>query len=121
MASSDFKAALPKPVKWSTGENRYDNGGKQPRSLTLFVPRESAYAFAQYILNSADDADRQKTGKIWDYDKKAEVEVEGFYINGKGKEGRDGDFGTINPASSKWLNQGLTESEERVVSGEMPF
>jgi hypothetical protein len=121
MASSDFKAAFPKPVKWSTGENRYDNGGKQPRSLTLFVPRESAYAFAQYILNSADDSDRQKTSKIWDYDKKAEVEVEGFYINGKGKEGRDGDFGTINPASTKWLNQGLTESEERVVSGEIPF
>lgn len=110
---SDFKAALPKPVKWSTGENRYDNGGKQPRSLSLFIPRESAVAFAQYIINSADDDDKMRTGKIWDYDTKAEVEVEGFYINGKGKEGRDGDFGTINPASTKWMTAPVSE--------EMPF
>jgi hypothetical protein len=121
MASSDFKAALPKAIKWSTSENRYDSNGKQPRSLSLFIPRESAYALAQYIMNSADEADRQRTTKLWDYEKKAEVEVEGFYINGKGKEGRDGDFGTINPAASKGVNQGLTESEERVVSGQMPF
>lgn len=102
--ASDFKAALPKPVKWSTGENRYDQSGKQPRSLSLFIPRESAVAFAQYIINSADDPDRQKTGKIWDYEAKAEIEVEGFYINGKGREGQSGEFGTINPASTKWLN-----------------
>lgn len=105
MADSDFKAALPRAVKWSTGENRYDNGGKQPRSLTLFVPRESAVAFANYIINSADDNEKMRTGKVWDYDKKAEVEVEGFYINGKGRQGRDGDFGTINPASTKWQNE----------------
>ena len=121
MASSDFKAALPKPVKWSTGENRYDNGGKQPRTLSLFVPRESAYALAQYIINSADSEDRLRTGKIWDYDQKAEVEVEGFYINGKGREGRDGDFGTINPADNGGLNQGLTSKEQKLASGEMPF
>lgn len=118
---ADFKAALPKPVKWSTGENRYDNGGKQPRSLSLFIPRESAAAFAQYIINSADDDDRQRTGKIWDYAKKEEVEVEGFYINGKGKEGRGGDFGTINPASSKFLNQGLTTQEAKAIDESMPF
>ena len=105
MASSEFKAALPRAVKWSTGENRYDTAGKQPRSLNLFVPLESAYAFAQYIINTADDTTRHKSGKIWDYDTKAEVEVQGIYINGKGREGRDGDFGTINPASSKWQNE----------------
>lgn len=102
MASSDFKAALPRPVKWSTGENRYDNGGKQPRSLSLFIPRESAVALANYIINTADDGEKMRMNKVWDYDKKAEVEVEGFYINGKGRQGDDGDFGTINPASTKW-------------------
>jgi hypothetical protein len=102
--SSDFKAALPIPLKWSTSDNRYDQTGKQPRALSLFIPRDSAVALAQYIMNSADDNERQKTGKVWDYDKKAEVEVEGFYINGKGREGNGGDFGTINPASTKWLN-----------------
>lgn len=98
--ASDFKPALPKPVKWSTGENRYDTAGKQPRSISLFIPRESAVAFANYIINSADDPERQKTGKIWDYEAKAEVEVEGFYINGKGREGQSGDYGTINPAAT---------------------
>lgn len=100
MASSEFKAALPRAVKWSTGENRYDTAGKQPRSLNLFVPLESAYAFAQYIMNTAEDASRHKSGKVWDYETKAEVEVQGFYINGKGREGRDGDYGTINPAAA---------------------
>ena len=31
---------------------------------------------------------------------KAEVEVQGFYINGKGREGNTGDYGTINPAAA---------------------
>lgn len=119
---SDFKPALPKAIKWSTGENRYDNGGKDPRSLSLFVPRESAAAFAQYIINSADDSERQRTGKIWDYEKKGEVEVEGFYINGKGKEGRNGDFGTINPASSKWMNaEPVTRQPQQAPTDELPF
>lgn len=103
--ASDFKAALPKPVKWSTGENRYDQTGKQPRSLSLFIPRESAVAFANYIINSADDPERQKPGKIWDYEAKAEIEVEGFYINGKGREGQSGDYGTINPAATAGVPQ----------------
>lgn len=98
--ASDFKAALPIPLKWSTSDNRYDQTGKQPRALSLFIPRDSAVALAQYIMNSADDNERQKTGKVWDYDKKVEVEVEGFYINGKGREGNGGDFGTINPAAN---------------------
>jgi hypothetical protein len=76
---------------------------------------------AQYLLNAADDPERQKTTKLWDYDKKAEVEVEGFYINGKGRQGNDGDFGTINPAATKSLNQGLTTQESKAVSGEIPF
>jgi hypothetical protein len=97
---ADFQPALPVPVKWSTGENRYDTAGKQPRSLSLFIPRESAVALANYIINTADDSEKLRTGKVWDYQKKAEVEVEGFYLNGKGREGNGGDFGTINPAAN---------------------
>jgi hypothetical protein len=101
MAQSDFQPALPVPVKWSTGDNRYDSAGKQPRSLSLFVPLDSAYALAQHIINTADDSARHKTGKVWNYETKAEVEVQGFYINGKGRQGSDGDFGTINPAAAQ--------------------
>lgn len=102
MINSDFHPALPKPVKWSTGENRFDQTGKNPTSLSLFVPLESVHAFANYLMNLADDDSRHKSGKIWDYSAKAEVEVPGIYINGKGRDGRDGGaFGTINPASTK--------------------
>ena len=39
---------------------------------------------------------KQKKGKVWDYSKKEEVEVDGIYINAKAKEGRYGIFGNIN-------------------------
>lgn len=103
----EFNPALPRPLKWSTGNNKYDQSGKQPRSLSLFIPRESAVAFANYILSTADDNEKQRTGKIWDYERKAEVEVEGFYINGKGREGNDGDYGTINPTAVAALPAGM--------------
>ena len=97
---ADFVAALPKVVKFSTGENKYDTTGKNPVSLSLFVPVESAFALAQYLMNVADDASRHKTGKIWNYETQSEEEVQGFYINGKGREGRDGgSYGNINPAA----------------------
>lgn len=119
MPNSEFKAALPKPVKWATGPNQYDNDGKQPRSMRLFVPCESAYAFAQYIINAAEDREKLRTGKIWDYDKKAEVEVEGFFINGRGREGRDGEYGTINPAANQGL--GVSAPLPAPANGELPF
>lgn len=97
---SDFVPAFPKPVKWSTGENKYDQTGKNTTSLSLFVPLESAYAFAQYIMNLADDTTRHKTGKVWDYATKSEVEVPGIYVNGKGRDGARGSFGQINPQAA---------------------
>lgn len=96
---ADFIPALPQPIKWSTGNNRYDQTGKQPRSMSIFVPLESITALQQYLADLAADHDRHKTGKIWDYEAKSEKEVQGVYINGKGREGSDGDYGTINPAA----------------------
>jgi hypothetical protein len=101
---SDFKPALPRPVKWSTGENRYDTTGKQPTALSLFVPLEAANAFANYITNTAADSTKHKKGKIWDYENKSEIEVDGIYINGKGRDGNNGSFGTINPQSTNFAN-----------------
>ena len=98
---SDFQAALPFPIKWAVNENKFDSDGKNPLSLSVFVPAESAFALAQFLLDTAEDPAKTKTAKVWDYSKNEEVEVQGFYINGKGKPGRDGDrtsFGSINPA-----------------------
>ena len=38
---ADFQPALPKQGTWSLGENRYDEGGKNPKQLTIFIPFES--------------------------------------------------------------------------------
>ena len=98
---SDFQAALPVPIKWAVNENKFDSDGKNPLSLSVFVPAESAFALAQFLLDTAEDPAKTKTAKVWDYSKNEEVEVQGFYINGKGKPGRDGDrtsYGSINPA-----------------------
>ena len=98
---SDFQAALPFPIKWAVNENKFDSDGKNPLALSVFVPAESAFALAQFLLDTAEDPAKTKTAKVWDYSKNEEVEVQGFYINGKGKPGRDGDrtsYGSINPA-----------------------
>ena len=98
---SDFQAALPFPIKWAVNENKFDDNGKNPLALSVFVPAESAFALAQLIMDSAEDSAKTKTAKVWDYETQTEKEVTGFYINGKGKPGRDGDrtsYGSINPA-----------------------
>lgn len=95
---ADFNPALPQPIKWSTGSNRYDQDGKTPRSISLFVPLDSIKALQQYLTDLAADIERHKPGKIWNYETKSEEQVTGVYINGKGREGSDGDYGTINPA-----------------------
>ena len=100
---SDFQAALPFPIKWAVNENKFDSDGKNPLALSVFVPAESAFALAQFLLDTAEDPAKTKTAKVWDYSKNEEVEVQGFYINGKGKPGRDGNgtsFGNINPVKA---------------------
>lgn len=106
-----FDPAFPRPIKWSTGENRFEDRDKNPTTMSLFIPLESVHAFANYLMNLADDEERHKTGKVWDYETRSEVEVPGIYVNGKGRDGRDGSFGTINPKAVKVA----------LATGAMPF
>lgn len=94
---TDFVPALSNQIKWSVGENKFDQDGKFPKSLSIFIPEEVIPEFAAYLNDLAQQADKRKKGKIWSYAKQAEVEVDGFYINAKGKAGEYGDFGAINP------------------------
>ena len=48
-------------------------------------------------MNLADSTEKHKQGKAWDYSANEAREVSGFYINAKGKSGKYGDFGNINP------------------------
>ena len=99
---SNFQSALPAQIKWSVGDNKYNEDGKNPKSLSLFVPVESINALANHLQALANDSEKLKTAKIWDYDASAEKEVKGVYLNAKGRDGRDGgSFGNINPAMAQ--------------------
>ena len=89
-----FKPALPYPIKFSTSENDYEDQDKYPQKMSLFIPSESVSAFCEEVMKMVDT--KQKKGKVWDYSKKEEVEVDGIYINAKAKEGKYGIFGNIN-------------------------
>ena len=99
----DFNPALPKQGTWSVGTNKYDEGGKNPKQLTVFLPLESVHAFANHLMNMADDNTKVKKGKVYNYETQQKDEVDGIYLNLKGKAGNDGAFGNINPAA---LNSG---------------
>ena len=96
---SDFQAALPQVIKWSVKDNEFDDKEKNPKALSLFIPRESIAALGQHLTAMAADSEKLRAAKVWDYDNNQEVEVQGIYLNAKGKSGEYGDFGNINPAS----------------------
>ena len=93
---ADFVPALTHQIKWSVGENRFDTEGKQPKQLSLFITKQSIRELASHLTKLAGETDRIKPGKVWDFVKNEEIEVEGFYLNGKGQTGQYGDFGSIN-------------------------
>lgn len=94
---SPFEPALPRQLKWSVGENQFDNDGRYPRSLSLFVPADSIVAFAEHLMALARMKEQHKTGKVYNYETQQDEKVPGIYLNAKGKSGEYGDFGSINP------------------------
>ena len=115
-----FQPALPYPIKWSTGENSYDEEGKFPQQLALAIPVESIPAFCDYLMSLGDTSEKIKTGKVWDFSKKEEVEVDVVWINGKGKEGQYGSFGNINPQKTEAQRRDQ-EIRQTLSSEEIPF
>ena len=95
----EFTPALPYPIKWAINTNQFKDSAEQfPKQLSVFIPLESLHAFAEHLINLADQTDKHRSSKVWDYANKAAVEVQGVYINANGKEGQDDSyFGNINP------------------------
>ena len=114
-----FDPALPYPIKWSVGENSYDEDGKFPSQLALAIPIESIPAFCDYLMSLGDNRDKVKTNRVWDFSKKEEVEVDVVWINGKGKDGQYGSFGNINPQKTEAQRQ--AQDGRRSSSEEIPF
>ena len=96
MTQSAFVSALTHQLKWSVGENRFDTDGTKPKQMSLFVTQESILELASYLQRLAGETDKLKPGKVWDFQNNQEIEVQGFYLNGKGQTGQYGDFGSIN-------------------------
>lgn len=122
MTQSAFVSALTHQLKWSVGENRFDTDGKQPKQLSLFITQESILELASYLQRLAGESDKLKAGKVWDFENKKEIEVQGFYLNGKGQTGQYGDFGSINlqqiPGSSATPP---TQAVAAAVPSDCPF
>ena len=95
--TAEFKAALPAQIKWTVKDNQFDEGGANPKALSLFVPLQSIEALAAHLRAMAADAEKVKTSSVWDYSSQKALEVQGVYLSAKGKEGEWGTFGNINP------------------------
>ena len=99
--SGSFVPALTRQLKWSVGDNKFYDPNKkndQPKSMSLFIPEESILELAAYLQKLASNSDKLKSGSVYDFEAKEKIEVQGFYINGKGNESNDGAFGSINLA-----------------------
>ena len=122
MPRNDFKfdAALPHPIKWTVGENSYDEDGKFPTQLALAIPVESIPAFCDYLMSLGDTKDKIKKGKVWDFKNNEEVQVDVVWLNAKGKEGQYGSFGNINPQKTEAQREAL-ENQKLAPSDEIPF
>ena len=104
--SDSFKPALPHPIKYSTSDNTFEDADKYPKSMSWFVPVASITPLAEHCMKLADK--KTYTAKVWDYENKKEIEVEGVWINAKGKEGLEGDVGNLYPK----LIEGANSSDE---------
>ena len=104
---ADFTPQLPKQGKWSVGNNRFNEDGKNPKQLSVFLPKESIDPLLRHIKNV--EAAGLKAGKCYNYSTQQNEEVQGVYLNFKGKEGADGAFGNINPAKSDTTNAPLDD------------
>jgi len=95
----EFVPAFPYPVKWSTGDNTFDDSEKNPKTIALAIPVESIPGLCAYLMALESDTSKHKQGKVWSKANGEAVKKAVVYINGKGKESNDGYgcFGNINP------------------------
>tara|TARA_R100001530_G_scaffold135930_1_gene114555 strand:+ start:484 stop:813 length:330 start_codon:yes stop_codon:yes gene_type:complete len=95
---SDFVPAFKYPIKWSVGDNTFDDSDKNPKTIGLAIPVESLPDFINFLMALESDTSKHKQGKVWSKEN-GEEKKPVVYINGKGKESNDGYgcFGNINP------------------------
>ena len=70
---ADFNPALPLPIKWSIGDDRF-NEGQQVLSLT--IPVDSVTHFIDHLQNLVNL--KAKDGEVYDFNKKEKVKTYSF-------------------------------------------
>ena len=105
MAENQFNPALPLPIKWSIGDDRF-NEGQQVLSLT--IPVDSVTYLIDHLQNLVDQ--KAKDGEVYDFNKKEKVKTQCVQIYSKAMDGQFGLFGNINQ-----------QKLEREVNEELPF
>ena len=96
---NDFVPALSHPIKWSTGDNTFEDSEKNPKTLSLAICVEDIPSFINYLMALEADTSKPKQGKVWNSKERTEEKKSVVYINAKGRESNDGYgcFGNINP------------------------
>ena len=95
---TEFVPAFPYPIKWTTGDNTFDDAEKNPKTIGLAIPVESIPGLCDYLMALEADTSKHKQGKVWSKENGEEKKAV-VYINGKGRESQDGygSFGSISP------------------------
>ena len=104
---ADFNPALSLPIKWSIGEDRF-NDDDDAKVLTLTIPVDSLDQFIDHL--KALSYTKQKQGEVYDFKKKEKVKTQCVQIYSKAMDGQFGVFGNINP-----------QKLEREINEELPF
>ena len=99
---ADFNPALPLPIKWSIGDDRF-NEGQQVLSLT--IPVDSVTYFIDHLQNLVDQ--KAKEGEVYDFNKKEKIKTQCIQIYSKAMDGQYGVFGNINPQKLESVNEEL--------------
>ena len=77
---ADFNPALPLPIKWSIGDDRF-NEGQQVLSLT--IPVDSVTHFIDHLQNLVDQ--KAKEGEVYDFNKKEKIKKSLSFLKNKAK------------------------------------
>ena len=89
---SEFNPALPLPIKWNIGDDRFNEG---QQVLNLTIPVESVTHLIDHLQNLVNT--KAKEAEVYDFTKKQKIKTNCVQIFSKATDGQYGVFGNINP------------------------
>ena len=62
---NDFVPAFPYPIKWSIGDNTFDDSDKNPKAIGLAIAVDSIPGLINHLMALEADTSKHKQGKVW--------------------------------------------------------